>query len=114
MRLIDLPKIPQEIHRRLEQRSEEKGRELADDIIASTRGGRGLWIFLLLPAWVMVFAVTASVAQAFWGIPLLVGAIAGAVTAMIWWKLEFTRRHPFLSSTAACIGLPALIVFAGK
>jgi hypothetical protein len=112
MRIIDLPKIPQDIHRRLEQRSSERGQEVAYTIIAST--GRGLWLFLLLPTWITVFACVSSMANVYWGILMLYSTIAGLVAAVAWWKFEFTREHPFLSSMAALIVLPVLLVMGGK
>lgn len=114
MRIIDLPKIPQNIHRRLEQRSNQRGQEVADAIIANTKNGRGLWVFLLLPTWITVFACVSSMANAYLGIPMLYSTVAGLVVAVAWWKFEFTREHPFLSSIAALVVLPILLVMGGK
>lgn len=114
MRIIDLLKIPENIHRGLEQRSNEKGQEFADAVIASTSQGRGLWIFLLLPASIMVFAVGGSVAHLFLHIPYWAAAIAGLICAAFWWDWKFTQEHPFWSSMLAYIGLPILLVMLGK
>lgn len=114
MRIIDLLKIPQNIHRGLEQRSNEKGQEVANAIIASTSQGRGLWIFLLFPSWFMVFASVISITHTFLDIPYWAGGIAGLISAVSWWELKFTREHPFWSSMLPYIGLMVLIVLAGK
>jgi hypothetical protein len=114
MRIIGALKIPQNIHRGLEQRSNEKGQELADAMLSSTSRGRGLWLLLLLPAWFMVFAVGTSVAHVYLDMPYWAAAIAGLVCSSFWWKLEFTREHPFWSSMLAYVGLPMLLVMLGK
>lgn len=113
MRLIDLPKIPAAIHQRLEQRSHERGRQLADSLISSTSQGKGLWVIVLVPAWIMVVAVTAVAVQLFFGGNLLVGLVAGVVAAVVWWQHDFTQQHPFLSSLAAYFALPIFIAFKG-
>lgn len=113
MRIIDVLRVPQNIQRGLEQRSDEKGQELADAVLFSTSRGRGLWLLLLLPAWFMVFAVGASVAHAYLNLPYWAAAIAGLICSSFWWRLEFTREHPFWSSTLAYIGLPMLLVMLG-
>lgn len=114
MRIIDVLRVQQNIHRGLEQRSNEKGQELADAIVANTRLGRGLWLLLLLPAWFMVFAVGTLVAHVYLDMPYWAAAIAGLVCSGFWWKLEFTREHPFWSSMLAYIGLPMLIILSGR
>ena len=114
MRLSDLLKMPKAIGQHLEQRSEERGQQLANSLIESTSQGRGLWVFLLLPAWFMVFAATAAILQTYMRLPLMLGAVVGVVFSVLWWKHTFTRCHPFFSSCAALFGLPILVIFAGK
>lgn len=105
MRIIDVLKIPQNIHR---------GQELADAVISRTSQGRGLWLFLLIPAGFMVFAVGTSVTHVFLDMPYWAAAIAGLICSGFWWELQFTRAHPFWSSAFAYIGLPMLMVMLGK
>ncbi|MEY4592186.1 MAG: hypothetical protein RIR18_1081 [Pseudomonadota bacterium] len=114
MRLKDLPSIPENIHRRLEQRSEEQGRALADSIVNSTRQGRGFWIFLLIPGWVMLFSSVAATAQTLLGLNFFISLLAGLAVAVFWWKHEFTYQHPFKSWVLASFGLPILLGVTGN
>lgn len=110
MRLKDLPSIPENIHRRLEQRSQERGQELADSIVNSTRQGRGLWVLLLIHGWVMLFATVSAVSQTLFGLNVLLSFAAGLVVAVFWWKHEFTYQHPFKSWVLAAFGVPILLL----
>jgi hypothetical protein len=43
------------VRNQLEQRSQERGEEIANHIIRRTSQGRGLWFIVLWPAWLLIF-----------------------------------------------------------
>jgi hypothetical protein len=92
------------ISERLEARSQRQGEELANRILASTSQGRGLWLVILLPAWILIFAFSgvlfSSVLTKFGLKPPIsyAGFVGGFLFARAWYFWSFTIRHPFWGS----------------
>jgi len=114
----DLENAAKNLERRLEERSEEKGRRLAENCLNNTALGRGLWVFLLWPAWFIIFTfiggICCAVLEHHMGISSSLkwaGLVGGIVVAHIWYNATFTRMHPFLSFLVGSFGPPFLLIF---
>ena len=101
-----------------ERNAERQGQELADSLISSTRNGRGLWIFILWPAWLLIMAFSGTFARLFLeksiGISSpesLFGYLLGGLIAIWWYKTNFTRRHPFVSSVVSYFGTAFAFIY---
>lgn len=113
----DMENAAQTLKDRLEEASAAKGQRLANTWLSNTARGRGLWIFLLWPAWLMIVVFIGSLCSAileqYVGSPLhYAGMLVGLVAAILWYKASFTREHPFLSFLFASFGAPLLMNFA--
>lgn len=101
----DLENAGRNINEHFERKAQERGEELANRVIHSSAQGRGLWVFILWPAWLMIFAFSGiflkvaiknlfSVSE-----PLSwIGLLGGFAFAVSWYKWNYTIRHPFLGS----------------
>ncbi len=100
----DLENAAKHINNHLEVRSQARGEDLANRVIASTSSGRGLWFIILWPAWVLIFAFSSGLfisvlSKAGFHAPLsYLGLIGGFLFARAWYNWEFTIRHPFWGS----------------
>lgn len=76
---------------------------------------RGLWIFLLYPVWVFIWGVTGT----FFKIALettfnapstlsWIGYIGGFTFTVYWYRWDFTRNHPILSSIVSTFSVTVL------
>ncbi len=112
----DLNNAATNLKNRMDARSEEKGRRMADSIIRGTSRGRGVWCILLWTAWFMIFVFVGSLCVAMleqFGVPPpfhWAGMLGGAIVAAIWYDAEFTREHPFLSFLLGGFGVPLILV----
>ena len=110
-------KWPQELHARLEARSEQQGKEVADAILRSTSQGRGLWIFIQLPGAMVAaaFAPAIIAAALHVKIPDLLYFFLAIAAGVAWWKWPFAKEHPVISTFVLLpVGIPLLLEVAGK
>lgn len=105
----DLKNIGESIENKLQKRSQERGEELANKIIANTANGRGLWIFMLWPAFFLITIQVASAINVFFGVNMLIAIGIGLAVSYAWYKTDFTILHPFWSSVLAFVSLPVSI-----
>jgi len=115
----DLENAGRKLNERIEERSNQKGEELANKVISSTSQGRGLWFIILWPAWLLIcifsgvfltnvlvkFGVNSSIS---W-----VGMFGGVILARVWYMSDYTIKHPFLSSVIGYFGTAFLVIFLG-
>lgn len=107
----DIDNAARGINQRLEAHSQRQGEELANRLISSTSQGRGLWVFLLWPVWVLIAAFSSAffvvLLQKFGVKPPLAyaGYVGGLLFARAWYQWDFTARHPFWSSIIGNFGL---------
>jgi hypothetical protein len=116
----DLEHAADHIQRRLDANAEAKGRKLADNLIDRTMQGRGLWVIILWPIGLIIFVLIGAFcadllnraglsAPYYW-----CGMIGGFIAAGAWYNLEYTIRHPLLSSILACVIFPVFFQFIAK
>lgn len=109
----DLKNIGTSLEEKMQKNSERKGEELANRIISSTANGRGLWIFILYPAFLTITITISSIINILFGVSLFISLIISAISSYFWYKANFTILHPFWSSiltiTAIFIEIPYLI-----
>ena len=94
----DLNNAAKNVQESLERRSQEKGKRLADSMMAG-----GLWnivhklfavaFFVVLTAFFSMFA--SWIVQGW--LCYLIGIISAIVIISVWWNSHFRREHPFLS-----------------
>ncbi len=99
--LKDLENAGKIIHDTFEENSRRKGEEFANRITSNTQNGRGLWIFILWPAFYIVATCVAMLVGVFLKISTFISICIGVVAAYLWYKADFTRQHPFRSSVFA-------------
>ena len=109
------------VRNRLEQRSQERGEEIASHIIRRTSRGRGLWFIILWPAWLLIFVFSGmfliGIIEKFgFNAPISwVGMIGGFLFARTWYQSRFTIEHPFWGSVFGYFGTALAVIFlAGK
>lgn len=114
----DLEKAGRSLNEHFEQKAHRRGEELANRVVHNTSQGRGLWVFILWPAWFLIFGFSGSFAtawleQVFSIAPPLswVGLIGGFAFAMAWYRWEYTIRHPFLGSVVGYFGTALGVLF---
>jgi len=107
----DLNNATDQLNEHMEKRADQRGEELANHVINSTFQGRGLWFIILWPAWFLIFAFSGSffkmLLERMFSIsePMSwVGLIGGFIFAMLWYKWDYTIRHPFLGSMIGYFG----------
>lgn len=104
----------------LEQRSQERGEELANNIIRRTAQGRGLWFIFLWPAWLLIFVfagvfLTGLIEKFGLSAPVSwIGMAGGFVLARIWYNSEFTIDHPFWGSVLSYMGTALAVIFLAE
>jgi hypothetical protein len=120
--LNDLANAAKNIENHLEQRSQRKGKELADRILygkssnnydssrnnydrASSGANIFVWFFFLFPAWCFIFILsTISIKTILYYLNVqnsyawLIYVIGGLFTAVWWYKKQFTKERPIVSS----------------
>ena len=106
----NLEATTRKINKKLEDKAEQKGKELASNIMARTSQGHGLWNFFLWPAWLFVFCFSGKLIQLImegysWPSALQwIGFfIAGYSAASQWYNSDFTIKHPFYCSILTLI-----------
>ena len=115
----DLENAGRKLNERMEERSNQKGEELANKVINSTSQGRGLWFIILWPAWILICIfsgvfITGVLEKFGFGSPLTwLGLLGGIAVSITWYKSEFTIRHPFWSSVFGYFGTAFLVVLLG-
>lgn len=109
-------KWPQEVQARLEARSEQQGKEVADAIIRSTQEGRGLWIFLQIPAAIVAAGFGPSIlgAALHTNLPFPFFLLLAAASGIAWWNWSFAKKHPILAIILLVVGIPAALEVASK
>ncbi|GIB16942.1 hypothetical protein [Vibrio cholerae] len=114
----DLENATKQISERIEQRSQERGEEFANNIIHRTSQGRGLWAFILWPSWIVIFTVSGIfLIGCFEILGLLdapfswIGLIGGFLFARTWYNDEFTIKHPFWSSMITPLAIVIVVNF---
>ena len=102
--LNDLNNALKSVSDTLEQRSQERGEEMANKLLTNTANGRGLWVFLLWPTWLFMFAFWASnigfVLTRF-GISyphFYINYVISALLCVFGYRSQFVRKHPMVSS----------------
>lgn len=106
----NLENAAKNVNERLEAHSRQQGEEMASRVLASTSGGRGLWCFILWPAFLMIFLMSGyffCLLLSHFGLkpPLsFAGFVVGFIFARNWYQLDFTIRHPFWGSVAGYLG----------
>ena len=101
-----------------DRRANEKGKELANDLIDRTSNGRGLWFIILWPTWIfitlLVGAFFFTVLEERFSVeqPIsFLGFLVGVVFASSWYDWDFTKRHPFFGSIIGWIFWVGVIMF---
>ena len=113
----DLENAARSINQGLEQRSQERGEELANHVLERTAQGRGLWFIIFWPAWFLIFSfsgvlLTNLIQKLGVNAPISwVGMIGGLVFARAWYVSNFTIRHPFFSSVFGYFGTAFAVIF---
>ncbi len=113
----DLERASRNLNRRMEERSRQRGEELANKVINNTAAGRGLWVIILWPAWLLIalfsgMFFSAVLEKIGLGSPLtLLGILIGIGIATFWYKADYTKRRPFWSSVIFYFGISLSIVF---
>jgi hypothetical protein len=114
----DLDYAARELNNRREKNAQRKGEELASRLIHNTRQGRGLWVLLLWPTWLLIFAFSGAfftTGFAHWlaqGSPLpYLGFVGGGIYAVAWYQWSFTRRHPFWSVVFGYFGTTFFVMW---
>jgi hypothetical protein len=108
------------VRNRLEQRSQERGEEIANHIIRRTSQGRGLWLIILWPAWLLIFVfsgvfLTGIIEKFGFNAPISwLGMIGGFLFARTWYQSEFTIEHPFWSSVFGYFGTALAVIFLAE
>lgn len=113
----DLDNAGRNLHEKIEKRSQQKGEELANHVIKRTSEGRGVWVLILWPAWLLIFIFSGMFFSSIlkqmgveepmiWG-----GFIGGVMVASIWYKSHFTMRHPFFSSVFGYFSTAFIVVY---
>lgn len=116
----DLERAAKDINQRLEERSQERGRELAGRVLSRTSEGRGLWFIILWPAWFLIFVFSGvfltHVIQVMGVTPPVswAGYLGGVLFARAWYRSNFTIRHPFLGSVLGYLGTAMVVVFLAE
>lgn len=105
----DLKNTGKSLEESLELHSQRKGKEFANKIVTSTANGRGLWIFILWPAFLMITSVVASIISSFFGLSMLFAIPIGVVIAYGWYMSDYTISHPFWSGILGYVG-PFIVI----
>jgi hypothetical protein len=114
----DLKNMGNSINEHFEHKSEQRGKELANNLLDNTSNGRGLWFIITWPAWLLIFVFSGSFFQV--GIQRIfsveapiswVGFIGAYILAVSWYKWDYTLRHPFLSSIVGYFGTAMSVLF---
>lgn len=120
-RIKDLASMAKNVNQRLEQRSQDRGEELANHVLQRTAQGRGLWFIILWPAWLFICIVSGMFFIGMLGkfgidVPVSwIGMVGGAMLARVWYVSSFTVNHPFWSSVFSYFGITfSAIVLAHK
>jgi hypothetical protein len=102
----DMENAARNLQLRLDANAEAKGKKLADDLVAATWRGRGLWVFLLWPVFAIITVFIGAYCTTILenaGTPSpfhWLGMLGGLMAASAWYRMEFTIRHPLLSAVA--------------
>ena len=99
-------KVIDATNKRLETNSERK----AEEIVSRFNGSRGFWVFLHAPAFIFIIAGTGNYLQMIFKLPMPIAMLVGLVTAVLWWRADFTKSKPFVSYLLAS-AYPFLFVF---
>lgn len=86
-------KVIDATNQRLEANSDRK----AEEIVNRFNGSRGFWILLHAPAFIFVIAGTANYLQIYFKLSMPIAMLVGLVTALLWWRADFTKSRPFIS-----------------
>ncbi len=108
--LNDLNNALKSVSDTLEQRSQERGQEMANKLLSSTARGRGLWVFLLWPTWIVTFAFWASnigFVMSRIGVyypQSYINYVLSGLFCIIGYRSQFVRKHPLISSVLVVVG----------
>ena len=108
------------IRNNLEQRSQERGEEIANHIIRRTSQGRGLWFIFLWPAWLLIFVfsgvfLTGLIEKFGISAPISwIGMVGGFMLARTWYHSEYTIDHPFWGSVFGYMGTALAVIFLAE
>jgi len=107
----DLENAGRKLNQHFEQKSQKKSEELAERVLYNTSQGRGLWVIILWPAWLLIFIFASYFFKNLLEITLslsmpisLVGLVGGFTFAMLWYKWEYTLKHPVIASIIGYLG----------
>ena len=107
--LNDLNNAIKSVNETLEERSRERGEEMANKLLTNTANGRGLWVFLLWPTWLFMFPFWASnigfVLTRF-GISypqFYINYIISGLLCVFGYRSQFVRKHPMVSSVLVVV-----------
>jgi len=64
--LKDLENMSRSANEALDRKAQDRGKRLAKDVANATSQGRGLWIILLWPSWILFFAFSGYLFQWYW------------------------------------------------
>ena len=108
--LNDLSNALKSVSDTLEQRSQERGQEMANQLLTSTARVRGLWVFLLWPTWIVTFAFWASnigFVMSRIGVyypQFYINYVLSGLFCIIGYRSQFVRKHPLTSSVLVVVG----------
>ena len=100
-------KVIDATNQRLEANSERKAKE----IVSQFNGSRGFWVFLHIPAFIFVIAGTANYLQILFKLSMPIAMLVGLVTAVLWWRADFTKSKPLISYLLASAYPFAFVLF---
>lgn len=105
----------------LDKRSKERGEKLANSVARKTSQGRGLWVLILWPAWLLIFGFTGIFITALFIAKLglteplsWIGMVVGFLYACAWYQSTFTIKHPFWSTILGYFGTTFIVLFLDK
>jgi len=117
----DLEYLGKGLNTHREQKSKEQGEKLAKDLMDSTSEGRGLWVLILWPTWILITLFIGVFTTEFLEKQLsieepisFVGFLVGFMFATKWYQWGFTRRHPFFGSIVGYFGFGIAILFLAE
>jgi hypothetical protein len=106
----DLNNAIKSVNDTLEKRSQERGEEMANKLLTNTANGRGLWVFLLWPTWMVIFAFWTSIigfVMSRIGVyypQFYINYVLSGFLCIIGYRSQFVRKHPLISSVLVVVG----------